>query len=250
MAAGTPELNLAAAPQRSHARVLDAGQSRLVTHWAACSGRRVSRGPNTTLPGAGPGIIESMETVGLPDFGVCVAVDVHYPRTGVARAAADLASEIERAGFTGTAITGSRARAGRCARSGQIRTGASRSCSQPAQPRHSLRLSASAIISSPPRPNRSRPSQKRSPCRMSVCVRARACVRLCSTGWRVVIGICHWPVNPAISCPEVAVLDDLRCSAGDSQRPEAQELPGDRQRLAWVRAGQEFAGRKRDLGAR
>jgi hypothetical protein len=47
-----------------------------------------------------------METAGLPEFGVCVAVDVHYPRTGVARAAADLASEIERAGFTGTAIYG------------------------------------------------------------------------------------------------------------------------------------------------
>jgi pimeloyl-ACP methyl ester carboxylesterase len=49
---------------------------------------------------------------------------------------------------------------------------------------------------------------------------------------------------------EVAVLDDLRCSAGDSQRPEAQELPGDRQRPAGVRAGQELAGRERDHGAR
>ena len=44
MAASTPELNLAAAPQRSYARVLDAGQSRLVTRRAACSGRRASRG--------------------------------------------------------------------------------------------------------------------------------------------------------------------------------------------------------------
>ena len=51
--------------------------------------------------------------------------------------------------------TGSRARAGRCARSGQIRGGASRSCSQHAQSRHSPRLSASAITSSLPRPSRS-----------------------------------------------------------------------------------------------
>ena len=34
-----------------------------------------------------------METIGLPDFGVCVAVDVHYPRTGGARAAAVLAAD-------------------------------------------------------------------------------------------------------------------------------------------------------------
>jgi deoxyribonuclease V len=34
-----------------------------------------------------------METVGLPEFGVCVAVDVHYPRTGGARAAAVLAAD-------------------------------------------------------------------------------------------------------------------------------------------------------------
>ena len=34
-----------------------------------------------------------METTGLPDFGVCVAVDVHYPRTGGARAAAVLTAD-------------------------------------------------------------------------------------------------------------------------------------------------------------
>jgi deoxyribonuclease V len=34
-----------------------------------------------------------METVGLPDFGLCVAVDVHYPRTGGARAAAVLTAD-------------------------------------------------------------------------------------------------------------------------------------------------------------
>ena len=60
--------------------------------------------------------------------------------------------------------TGSRARAGHCARSGQIRAGASRSCSQPAQPRHNPPLPASATTSSPPRPSRNKPSHKRSPC--------------------------------------------------------------------------------------
>ena len=34
-----------------------------------------------------------METAGLADFGVCVAVDVHYPGTGGARAAAVLAAD-------------------------------------------------------------------------------------------------------------------------------------------------------------
>ena len=34
-----------------------------------------------------------METAGLAEFGVCVAVDVHYPRTGGARAAAVLAAD-------------------------------------------------------------------------------------------------------------------------------------------------------------
>jgi hypothetical protein len=34
-----------------------------------------------------------METAGLPEFGVCVAVDVHYPRTGGAQAAAVLAAD-------------------------------------------------------------------------------------------------------------------------------------------------------------
>ena len=34
-----------------------------------------------------------METAGLPEFGVCVAVDVHYPRTGGARAAAVLTAD-------------------------------------------------------------------------------------------------------------------------------------------------------------
>ena len=40
------------------------------------------------------------------------------------------------------------------------------------------------------------------------------------------------------------------CSACNSQRPEAQELPGNWQRLAGVRAGQELAGRERDRSAR
>ena len=44
-----------------------------------------------------------------------------------------LVEEIEQAGFTGRPSTGSRARAGRCARSGPILSGASRSCSQPAR---------------------------------------------------------------------------------------------------------------------
>jgi len=35
-----------------------------------------------------------METARLAEFGVCVAVDVHYPRTGGARAAAVLAAEL------------------------------------------------------------------------------------------------------------------------------------------------------------
>jgi hypothetical protein len=34
-----------------------------------------------------------METAGLPGFGVCVAVDVHYPRTGGARAAAVMTAD-------------------------------------------------------------------------------------------------------------------------------------------------------------
>ena len=34
-----------------------------------------------------------METGGHPDIGVCAAVDVHYPRTGGARAAAVLAAD-------------------------------------------------------------------------------------------------------------------------------------------------------------
>ena len=82
-----------------------------------------------------------------------------------------LASEIEQAGFTGVAVYGSRARAGRCAGSGQILSGASRSCSRPAQSRHNRRSSASAITSSPPRPSRSRPSQKRSRMRRKDCQR-------------------------------------------------------------------------------
>ena len=47
-----------------------------------------------------------------------------------------------------------------CARNGQIRSGASRSCSQHAQSRHNPRLLASAITSSPPRPSRSRAPAK------------------------------------------------------------------------------------------
>jgi hypothetical protein len=34
-----------------------------------------------------------METAGRPDCGVCAAVDVHYPSTGGARAAAVLAAD-------------------------------------------------------------------------------------------------------------------------------------------------------------
>jgi hypothetical protein len=48
-----------------------------------------------------------------------------------------LAQEIEQAGFAGVAVYGSRARAGRCASSGPIRGGESRSCSQHARLRHS-----------------------------------------------------------------------------------------------------------------
>jgi hypothetical protein len=69
------------------------------------------------------------------------------------------AGEIGQAGFTGTAVYGVEAQAGRCTGSGQIRSGASRSCSQPAQPRHSPPSSASALTSSPPRPSHSKPSQ-------------------------------------------------------------------------------------------
>jgi hypothetical protein len=58
------------------------------------------------------------------------------------------------------------------------------------------------------------------------------------------------PGRSAASCLDVAVLDDLGCSAGDSQCTEAQELPGGRQPPARIGAGQEFAGRERDRGAR
>jgi hypothetical protein len=48
-----------------------------------------------------------------------------------------LVEEIERAGFAATAIHGVEGRAGRCARSGPTRNGASRSCSPPGQSRPS-----------------------------------------------------------------------------------------------------------------
>ena len=94
-AAGNYTRQCNSAPDRRlHVRALDAGQSRLVTHWAACSGRRVSWRPEHD-PAAWhrSGHHRDMETVGLPDFGVCVAVDVHYPRTGGARAAAVRATD-------------------------------------------------------------------------------------------------------------------------------------------------------------
>ncbi len=45
------------------------------------------------MPGAGSGILKDMETAGCLEFGVCAAVDVHYPSTGGARAAAVLAAD-------------------------------------------------------------------------------------------------------------------------------------------------------------
>ncbi len=36
---------------------------------------------------------QDMEIADRPDFGLCAAVDVHYPRTGGARAAAVLAAD-------------------------------------------------------------------------------------------------------------------------------------------------------------
>jgi deoxyribonuclease V len=75
-------------------RVLDADHLRFVTYWA-----RLLRAPHGQLPGHGPdawrrfGHPQDMNPAGRPEFGVCAAVDVHYLRTGGARAAAVLAAD-------------------------------------------------------------------------------------------------------------------------------------------------------------
>ena len=79
--------------RRLHVRMLDAGQLRFVIGW------RFAVDPCGRLPGHGPdawrgvGHPQDMETGGRLDFGVCAAVDVHYPRTGGAWAAAVLAAD-------------------------------------------------------------------------------------------------------------------------------------------------------------
>ena len=51
-------------------------------------------GQNVVLmTGAGSGILKTMKTGGRPDRGVYAAVDMHYLRTGGARAAAVLAAD-------------------------------------------------------------------------------------------------------------------------------------------------------------
>ena len=90
----------AAAPneRRLHVRVLDANRLRSVTCWSACRGparagamtRSWCLTPQTP---SGFGHPQDTETGGLPDCGVCAAVDVHYLRTGGARAAAVLAAD-------------------------------------------------------------------------------------------------------------------------------------------------------------
>jgi deoxyribonuclease V len=79
--------------RRLHVHVLDADQLRFVTCRTGCCG------PMRQLPEHGSdawrrfGHPQDMDTGGHPDRGVCAAVDVHYLRTGGARAAAVLAAD-------------------------------------------------------------------------------------------------------------------------------------------------------------
>src|SRR5437764_12872421 len=92
--AGMPHGRSGRTERRLHVRVLGTGQSRLVTRWAACSMHRVGwRAGHDPAAWRRSGHHRDMETAGHAEFGICSAVDVHYPGTGGARAAAVMAAD-------------------------------------------------------------------------------------------------------------------------------------------------------------
>jgi Porphobilinogen deaminase, dipyromethane cofactor binding domain len=99
------------ADRRVRVRVLDADQLRFVTAGPLAATRAGGCQNTVPMPGAGPassrlGHPLDMETGRRPEFGVCAAVDVHYLRTGGARAAAVLAADARFRARTGRANRG------------------------------------------------------------------------------------------------------------------------------------------------